>query len=172
MKLTHFYIILFLFSLSLFVFLQPESYAKNSDEQVAQLEIEDFSVYEINTNGVKSVLSGTSGQQFSTHYQVENAHYIENKKDFSEHLYSDVGRFEKNVAYLNDNVRFFREDGLSFESNHAVYDTKNESLYVKDNFILTQSENVIYGHELHYDTVSGQLSAQGVDANYYLEDKK
>ncbi len=172
MKLTHFYIVLFLFSISLFVFLQPESYVKNKDEQVAQLEIEDFSVFEINTQGVKSVLSGTSGQQFSTHYQVENAHYIENKKDFSEHLYSDVGRFEKDVAYLNDNVRFFREDGLSFESNYAVYNTKKESLYVKDSFILTQNENIIYGKELHYDTVSGQLSAQGVDANYYLEDKK
>ena len=172
MKLTHFYIILFLFSLSLFVFLQPESYVKSEGEQVAQLEIEDFSVYEINTQGVKSVLSGTSGQQFTTHYQVENAHYIENKKDFSEHLYSDVGRFEKDVAYLNNNVRFFREDGLSFESNDALYNTKKESLYVKDNFILTQNENIIYGNELHYDTVSGQLSAQSVDANYYLEDRK
>ena len=172
MKLTHFFIILLLFSVSIFVFLKPSSYAKHKDEKIAQLEIEDFSVYELNTEGVKSVLSGTIGRQFSTYYEVENAHYVENKKEMSEHLYSDIGRFEKDIAYLDNNVRYFREDGLSFESDHAVYNTKKESLYIPKSFILTQNENIVYGQELHYDAVSGELTAQKVDANYYLEDRK
>lgn len=172
MKLTHFFIILLLFCVSIFVLLKPSSYTKNSDEKIAQLEIEDFTVYELNTKGVKSVLSGTVGRQFSTYYEVENAHYVENKKKSSEHLYADTGRFEKEIAYLDDNVRYFREDGLSFESDHAVYNTKKESLYVPKSFILTQNENIIYGQELNYDAVSGKLSAQKVDASYYLEDKK
>ncbi len=172
MRLTHFFIILFLFSASLFILLKPSSYVKNRDGKIAQLEIEDFTVYELNTDGVKSVLSGTIGRQFSTHYEVENAHYVENKKELSEHIYSDVGRFEKEIAYLDDNVRYFREDGLSFESDHAVYNTKKESLYIPKSFILTQNENIIYGQELRYDSVSGRVSAQKVDANYYLEDKK
>ncbi len=172
MKLTHFFIILLLFSVSLFVLLKPNAYIKNTDGKTAQLEIEDFTIYELNTKGVKSVLSGTLGRQFNTHYEVENAHYVENKKELSEHLYADRGKFEKDIAYLDDNVRYFREDGLSFESDHAIYNTKKELLYVPENFILTQNENIVYGQELHYDTVSGELSAQKVDANYYLKDKK
>lgn len=172
MKLTHFFIILLLFCVSIFVFLQPSSYTKNAGEKIAQLEIEDFTVYELNTKGVKSILSGTVGRQFSTYYEVENAHYVENKKISSEHLYADSGMFEKDIAYLDDNVRYFREDGLSFESDHAVYNTKKESLYVPKNFILTQNENIVYGKELRYDAVSGKMSAQKVDANYYLEDEK
>lgn len=172
MKLTHFFIILLLFSVSLFVFLQPGSYAKNSDENIAQIEIEDFSIYELNKIGVKSVLSGTIGRQFSTHYEVENAHYVENKKDLSEHLYADIGRFKKNIAYLDENVRYFREDGLSFESDHAIYNMKKESLFVPEKFILTQHENIIYGQKLRYFAKSGKISAKKVDANYYLEDTK
>ncbi len=172
MRLTHFFVILLLFSVSLFFFLKPSSYVKNSDGEIAQLEIEDFTVYELNKEGVKSVLSGTIGRQFSKYYEVENAHYIENKKELSEHLYSDMGRFEKEIAYLDENVRYFREDGLSFESDHAVYNTNKESLYVPKSFILTYNENIVYGQELHYDVISGRISAQKVDANYYLEDKQ
>jgi hypothetical protein len=141
-------------------------------KKIAQLEIEDFTVYELNVKGVKSVLGGTVGRQFSTYYEVENAHYVENKKKLSEHLYADIGKFEKDIAYLDENVRYFREDGLSFESDHAVYNTKKESLYIPESFILTHNENIIYGQELHYDAASGEISAQKVDANYYLEDKK
>jgi len=172
MKLTHFFVILLLFSLSLFVFLQPGAYTKDKNGKIPQLEIEDFSIYELTRVGVKSVLSGTVARQFSTHYEVENAHYVENKKVLSEHLYADIGRFEKDIAYLDENVRYFREDGLSFESDHAVYNTKNESLYVPKSFILTQNENVVYGQELHYDAKSGEITAQNVNANYYLEDKE
>jgi hypothetical protein len=152
--------------------LKPSSYSKNIGEKIAQLEIEDFTVYELNVKGVKSVLSGTVGRQFSTYYEVENAHYVENKTKLSEHLYADIGRFENDIAYLDENVRYFREDGLSFESDHAVYSTKKESLHIPKSFILTHNENIIYGQELHYDAVSGKISAQKVDANYYLEDKK
>lgn len=172
MKLTHFFVLLLLFSVSLFVFLKPQSYAQNSDENVPTLEIEDFTVYEINALGVKSVVSGTLGRQYTEHYEVENSHYIQNKNQLGEHLYSDFGVFKNDIVYLNDNVRYFREDGLSFESEHAVYNTKKEFLYVPKSFVLTQNENIIYGNELYYHSLTGDIKAQGVNANYYIQEKK
>ena len=157
--------------MSIFIFLEPQSYAQNADENVPRLEIEDFTLYEINTQGVQSVVSGTLGRQYISHYEVENSHYIQNKNHLGEHLYADKGVFEKDTAYLNDNVRYFREDGLSFESDHAVYDTKKEFLYVPENFILTQNENIIYGKELHYYSQTGDIKAQTIDANYYIQEK-
>lgn len=172
MRITHFFVLLLLFSVSVFVFLKPQSYKQNTDDNVPRLEIEDFTLYEISTEGVQSVVSGTLGRQYPSHYEVENSHYIQNKNQLGEHLYSDKGVFEKNTAYLNDNVRYFREDGLSFESDHAVYDTKKEFLYVPDNFILTHNENIIYGKELYYYSQTGEISAQNIDANYYIQEKK
>ena len=172
MKLTHFFIFLLLFSISLFVFLQPQSYAQNTDENVPQLEIEDFTLYEIDKIGVQSVVSGTIGRQYIKHYEVQNVHYIENKNKMGEHLYADSGIFKLDTAYLNDNVRYFREDGLSFESDHAVYNTEKELLYVPDKFVLTQNENIIYGSELHYNSLSGDMDAKKIDANYYIEEKE
>ncbi len=136
------------------------------------MEIEDFTLYEMSKAGVESVVSGTIGRQYTSHYEVENAHYIENKNKLGEHLYADKGRFEKDIVYLNENVRYFREDGLSFESDHAVYNTKKEHLYVPEKFILTQNENIIYGSELHYFSKTGIINAQNIDASYYTEDKK
>jgi len=161
-----------MFSISLFVFLEPESYATSEEDDIAKMELEDFTLYEINKVGVLSVVSGTLGRQFEEYYEVENAHYIENKNKTGEHLYSDFGRFEKDVAYLNENVRYFREDGLSFESDHAIYNTKQELLYVPNNFVLTQNENVVYGSELHYNAHTGDIDAKKVDANYYIQEKK
>lgn len=162
-----------LFSLSLFVFLEPEKIDKVSGEVIAQLEIEDFTLYEIDENGVTSVVSGSDAKQYVSHYEVENAHYIENKNKLGEHLYADHARFEKDIAYLNDNVRYFREDGLSFESDKAIYNTKKEVLYVPDSFVLTQNENVVYGKELHYNSKTGKIKAEEIDANYYIaEDEK
>jgi len=155
-----------------FVFLQPQDYAQNTDENVPQLEIEDFTLYEMNKVGVKSVVSGTAAMQYIKHYEVQNVHYIENKNKLSEHLYADSGIFKTDIAYLNDNVRYFREDGLSFESDHAVYNTKKEFLYVPENFVLTQNENVVYGSELHYNSLSGNIDAKKVKANYYIQEKK
>jgi len=156
----------------LFVFLKPQDYNKATDAQVAQLEIEDFTLYKLDEVGVQSVVSGTIGRQYVSYYEVQNTHYIENTNKLGQHLYSDKGRFEKDIAYLDDNVRYFREDGLSFESDHAVYDTEKELLYVPKKFILTQNENIVYGSELHYDSKTGEVSAQEVDANYYMEEKK
>jgi lipopolysaccharide-assembly LptC-related protein len=159
-------------SFSLFVLLKPQAYSKSADGQVPQLEIEDFTLYKLDEEGVQSVVSGTIGRQYVSYYEVQNAHYIENKNKLGQHLYSDKGRFEKDIAYLDDNVRYFREDGLSFESDHAVYDTKKEFLYVPKKFILTQNENVVYGKELHYNSITGEVLAQDVDANYYMEERK
>lgn len=172
MRITHFFILLFLFSLSLLVLLKPQGYQKALSEKIPQMEIENFTLYEINTEGVKSVVSGTIGRQYTDYYEVENAHYIENKNKMGEHLYADKGRFEKDIAYLDQNVRYFREDGLSFESEHAIYDTKKEILYVPKHFTLTQNKNIIYGRELHYNSKSGQITAKQIDATYYNEDKK
>ena len=172
MRITHFFVLLLLFSVSIFVLLKPQSYAQNTDNNVPRLEIEDFTLYEINTQGVQSVVSGTLGRQYTSHYEVENSHYIQNKNQLGEHLYADKGVFDKDTAYLNDNVRYFREDGLSFESDHAIYDTKKEFLYVPASFVLTQNENIIYGKELHYYSQAGDMQAQDINANYYTQDKK
>ncbi len=172
MRLTHFFILLLILSFSLFVLLKPQDYNKASDSDLPQLEIEDFTLYKLDEKGVRSVVSGTIGRQYLSYYEVQNAHYIENKNRLGQHLYSDKGKFEKDIAYLDDNVRYFREDGLSFESDHAVYDTKKELLYVPEKFILTQNENIVYGSELHYDAITGEVLAQDVDANYYMEETK
>ena len=172
MRITHFFTLLFLFSVSMFVFLKPQAYIKSDQKEVPELEIEDFTVYKLDEAGVESVLSGTSGDQYETHMNVEHAHYIQNKNKFGENLYADRGRFEKEIAYLDENVRYYREDGLSFESEHAVYNTKKEYLYVADNFTLTQNENIIYGKELHYYSKTGKSRAQKIEANYYYEDKE
>jgi len=172
MKLTHFFVGMLLFSLALFVFLRPENISTTSAGKIAQLEIEDFTLYEITKDGVQSVVSGTVAKQFETHYEVENAHYIENKNKLGEHLYADRAKFEKDVAYMNENVRYFREDGLSFESDKAIYNTKEEELYVPEKFVLTQNENIVYGKELHYNSKTGKINALDIDANYYIQEKK
>lgn len=172
MRITHFFVILFLFAASLLIFLEPQEYLKSAETKIAQLEIEDFSIYEISKEGVQSVVSGTIGRQYTTYYEVENVHYIENKNQVGEHIYADQGKFEKEIAYLDENVRYFREDGLSFESDHARYNTKKELLYVAEKFILTQNENIIYGKELNYNVKTGAIAAKEIDANYYVEDKK
>ena len=170
MKITHFFIFLFLFSASLLIFLEPQSYAVSETRDIPKLALEDFTLYEINQTGVQSVVSGTLIRQFTSYYEVENAHYIENKNKIGEHLYADFGRFEGDVAYLHENVRYFREDGLSFESDNAIYDTENELLYVPNHFTLTQNENVIYGTELHYNAHTGNMKAEKINANYYIQE--
>jgi len=172
MKLTHFFILLFILSAFMYMFFNPQSSSNAIEEDVAQMEIEDFTLYEIDKTGVQSVVSGTLGRQYTEHYDVENAHYVENKNKRGEHLYADKGRFEKDIVYLDDNVRYFREDGLSFESDHAVYDTKKDLLNVPEAFILTQNENIIYGRSLHYNSQTGQMRAKNIDANYYIQEKK
>ncbi len=172
MKITHFFVLIFLFSISLLFLLKPEQYQKADGEKIPQMEIEDFTLYEIDTKGVKSVVSGTIGRQYELYYEVENAHYVENKNKLGEHLYADKGKFEKDIAYLDENVRYFRDDGLSFESDHAVYDTNKELLFVPKSFVLTQNENIIYGNELHYNAKSGDIDAKEVNASYYTKDRK
>lgn len=172
MRITHFFILVLLFGISIFVILKPQAYTKSNGEEVASLEIEDFTVYKLNQEGVQSVLSGTQGRQFETHYDVEHAQYMQNKNRFNEKLYADKGRFEKEIAYLDGNVRYFRADGLSFKSEHAVYNTDKEHLYVPENFVLTQNENVVYGKKLHYYAKTSKTLAKKIEANYYLKDKK
>jgi len=172
MRITHFFALLFALSLAIFVFLKPQEYDITEAKEIASVELEDFTLYKLTPKGVESFLSGTLGQQYKTHYDIDNAHYIKNENIPKEHLYADKGIFQNDNLYLYDNVRYFREDGLSLESDKATYYTKKEKLYIPDNFVLTQNENIVYGKELHYNSVNGKIKAQRIEANYYIEDKK
>jgi len=155
--------------LGVYIFLRPMDIKQKLPNEIAQLELINFSVYELNATTLKSVLKGSSGKRYENRYEVENVTYTDNTKDFREEMSAGYGLYKNNIIALEKNVHFKREDGLEFISKEAQYDQNRSVATTKGEFRIKNYEDWVVGDKLYYDTQKGRVTAQKVEGLYNLK---
>lgn len=100
MKLIYFYLGLLLLGSIIFISLSPQKVHLQEEEEIAQLEFENFKIYEISNEGLSKTLEGEKGEKYKERYVVEMAEMRQRGISFVETLNSNMAIYDTDELFF------------------------------------------------------------------------
>ncbi len=135
-------------------------------------EIQKFSIYEYDTNGLKSLLSGVNAKKFEERYEVDDINYTDNSKKYLANMSAKRGIYKNEETTLYEDVKYKREDGLIFEGQEAHYNKKLSLLSTSKPYIIYKGASKVVGSSLEYNSKSDTIKSTQIKAIYQLQESK
>lgn len=133
-----------------------------------EIEFTNTTLIEVNTADMKNRMYTTYGVMDKGVLTLANIVYEDGS---IESMYADEGRIEGDMLYLDGNVLMQERGGYRYETQHAVYNKKEEILNITAPFIGVKDKNVIKGESLEYDMPKRKAYGTTVDTIFYTPDK-
>jgi len=168
-NITVFFGLIFSLLMMIYIFFQPLKIEQQDFEEVPLFELRGFIMYELNPQGLKTVLLGESSKRFSDRYTVESINYTDNAKSYIANMKADHGIYRDEDISLDGNVTYKRDDGLKFHSQEAKYNKKTTLLFTDKNYIIHWGENSARGTSLRYNNGTNKITSKNIEATYKLQ---
>lgn len=169
----NFYFIYISIGLALiYIFFNPMKLEKFDKGEIAQLELADFTIYDLDSQGLKSVFNGTKGYRYTNRYEVFDINYTDNSKEYIANITSDFGVYKDYVVDMYGNIVYKRADGLTFKSDDGNYNQKTGVLRTEGKYISYRKSDKITGKSLMYDSKNGHVTSKNVFAVYQLKNSE
>jgi|GEM_PF-771543 len=168
-----FFIVIALVLGSILLFIRPQEVKQidHSNENIAEMELRDFTLYELDTHGLKNIMLGKYGFQYKDRIEVEEIDYTDSTRNLRNNIIADYGVYNNiDIITLEGNVRYYREDGMILTTEEAVIDQKKETLSTPGPFKLEQENDNVIGNKLFYDRKDGTSTAKMVTGYFTLKD--
>ena len=156
--------------LGVYIFLRPMDIKQDLPKEIAQLELIDFSVQELNATALRTVLQGHHGLRYKDRYEVKKVSFSDNTKEYLQSMDAGYGLYKGDIITLQEGVHFRREDGLSFSSNEAMYNQRKSLATTKGAFNILYKDSWVRGEKLYYDTKHNIVRSNKVEGVYAMED--
>jgi tetratricopeptide (TPR) repeat protein len=82
---------------------------QQSFDDVPMFQIFSFKMYELNENGLMSLMIGTNGTRYADRYTVKLIDYTDYSKDYVVNMKANSGIYKDDTVYLDGDVVYFRE---------------------------------------------------------------
>lgn len=150
---------------------KPLNIKEQSFTDVPLFEVDTFTIYEINTFGLDSILLGTKGTRYADRYKIDNVNFTDNTKKYIANIKANKGIYKNDIITLTGDVLYNREDGLSFSSDEAIYDKKSSIIYTNHKYIAYQGKNRFTGTSLIYNNLTNKIKSKNITTIYQLREK-
>ncbi len=160
-----------LLAMILFVF-KPLNVKEQSFEDVPLFELNAFTIYEINTFGLDSILLGTKGIRYVNRYTIENVNFTDNTQKYIANIKANNGIYKNDIITLTQDVVYSREDGLDFSSDEAIYNKRTGIVKTNQPYVAYLGDNKITGTSLVYNNLKNKMQSKNITAIYQLREKK
>lgn len=154
----------------LFLF-KPLEIKEQSFVDVPLFSISSFTMYEFDTKGLITLMNGDKATRYKDRYAVEKIDYTDSSKKYRANMKSDSGIYKDEIVYLDGNILYAREDGLTFETQKATYNKKTSLAVAEGSFVLYQDKNRVEGKALKYNSSSEKIESKNVTAKYNLKER-
>jgi len=172
MSVTTFYLLIGAVLGSIFLFFKPLHVDIASPGELAQIELERFRVYEVSSEGVKTILGGRHASRFPDRYEVDDLNLTDRSEGHVETMQANKGIYKEPLISLAGDVRFRRDDGVMFETAQADYNQTSGAVRAPGDFVLWQAQDRVDGTDLRYNTISGDVTAKRIVGVYTMKEKK
>lgn len=152
----------------LFLF-KPLEIKEQSFVDVPLFSISSFTMYEFDSKGLITLMNGEKATRYKDRYSVEKIDYTDNSKKYIANMKSNSGIYKNDVVYLDGDILYVREDGLTFKTQKATYDKKTSVAMTEGDFVLYRGANIVTGKELKYDSSLDRVASKNVTVKYQLE---
>lgn len=166
MSINIFFIVILGFLMAMYGYFNPNYIEKRDTKEIAKVQLQSFTLYEVSQNGIEYILEGDQGLRYDDRYEITSAKFSDNTKHFLQFIGAHKAYYRDDTISLSDGVFFEREDGLKFSSDEGVYNTKTSLVTIQGPFAITQKNNHFEGENLHYNTMLDTLSADKISGSY------
>ncbi len=170
MNINLFFICVFAGLAMIYIFFNPMQLQEFDKKEVPQLELLNFSVYDLDTKGLKSVFYGKKGFKYEDRYEVTDMNYTDNSREYIAHLQADFGRYKESVIDLRGNVVYKRADGLTFQTDAASYNQKTAIFQAPNAYTFYRNDDKITGTKLVFDSKENHILSKNIAATYQIQD--
>ena len=139
---------------------------------VPLLNVKEFTLYELDTKGLKTIMAGEKALRFSDRYTVNNIDYTDNSKKFVSNMKANYGVYKTNLVNLKGDVMYVREDGITFNTHTMIYNTMTKIATTKDSYTSNKGESHMSGKGLVYNAKLKQMKSQAVQITYKIDEEK
>ncbi len=171
MNINIFFAFLFAGLMLIFFLFKPMFLKSTKSGEIANFEVSEFTIHELDTKGLTTILQGSKGFSFADRYEVLDVNYTDSSRDYIANITSNNGIYKNDTIDLKGNVVYTREDGLIFKSQSAVYNQKSAIAYTKDKYIIYRNKDKMSGSDLIYDNRLDKIHSKNVRATYNLQER-
>lgn len=139
---------------------------------VPLFELSDFTMYELDTHGLTTILLGSTGTRYAQRYEIKDMDYTDNSKKYIANMVSDLGVYKNEIVKLSGHVVYVREDGLTFKSQEALYNKKTADVVSDTKYTAYLNDNVVIGDYIKYNNITKKIYSKNVIATYQLKEEK
>lgn len=154
----------------LFLF-KPLEIKESFFEDIELFSVSSFTMYEFDSNGLITLMNGERASRYSDRYRVEEIDYTDSSKEYIANMKSNSGIYKDEIVYLDGDILYTREDGLTFETQKATYNKKTSIAIAEGEYLLYKNESRVIGEELHYDSAQERVTSKNVTAKYQLKER-
>jgi LPS export ABC transporter protein LptC len=173
MNINYIFVAISLGLLMIFFLFKPMEIKQDDYGEIALFEIEDFTLYELNTRGLNTFMKGNEGARYANRYEVKKINYTDNSEEYLANLVANEGVYKNEIVDLKGDVVYTREDGFTFKTQNASYNKKTTIAFAKTDYISYMGENEARGTWLKYNNKKAIAHSKNVTAIYQIqEDKK
>jgi len=151
---------------------KPMDIKKQHFKDVPLFELSDFTMYELNPEGLTTILLGSTGTRYADRYTIKDMDYTDNSKKYIANMISDFGVYKNEIVKLTGHVVYVREDGLTFKSEKAMYNKKTADVISNTKYIAYLNDNIVIGNYIKYNNISKKIYSKNVIAKYQLKEEK
>jgi LPS export ABC transporter protein LptC len=156
----------------MFLAFRPVSLEKPDEKEIAELDLQSFTIYELDRNGLVRMMYGDQGQRFKEkRYEVKNIAYTDSKSGMTQDMTADFGEYRRDTIMLEGHVQIRRSDGLEIKTEKASYSQAKGIVKTDGPFLMIQSPYTAEGENLVYHTENGHIVAETIKANYRLPEQ-
>lgn len=165
----------FLISLSLMMILflfKPLDIKQKIFNEVSLFSISSFTMHELNSDGLLTLMNGEKATKYTDRYVVEKMDYTDNSKKYIANMKSNSGVYKDDIVSLSGDIVYIREDGLTFQTQKAIYNKKTNIAMTEADYLLFRDNNRVTGKELKYNNSLDTIESKDVTAIYQLQESK
>jgi len=156
----------------IFYFFKPLNIDEQEFIDVPLFEIKSFSLYELTRDGLKTFMGGEKALKYTDRYVVKKINFRDHTQQYISTMRANEGLYKNNIVYLDGNVSFKREDGLSFKSQHVIYNKNTSVVSTNDKYTAYLGKNKMQGTSIEYNTLLNTMKSKNIEVNYNLEERQ
>lgn len=172
-------------SFSIFFILKPPENTqveKRNNEEVATLEVNDFTLLSVADNKLELKVVGKRGMQFEDREEfwdfslvnynpsIGGLKALKSQSGVEETFYAHHGIQKADFYLFEGGVKYQNAEGIIFEALNGEYFMKEKIFKTKGEFEFQTQDGIFKGLNLHYDGISQEIDAQSPKGKIWLED--
>ncbi len=172
MNINILFSIVFSILIAIFVGFKPLDIKKQEFTDVPLFQVSNFTLYELDKNGLITLMKGEEARRYSDKYEVIKVDYTDNSKQLISNMRANSGIYEDkhNVLKLSGDVFYNRGDGLVFNTEEATYNKSTLIAQSEKNYVLHRGSNEIKGSSFKYNKQLNTIESKNIKAKYQLEE--